>query len=358
MKRVLTVVGARPQFVKAAAVSRRFAESGLVEEILVHTGQHHDADMSAVFFEELALPAPSHHLGISGGGHGDMTGRMLQALEPVLSSERPDGVLVYGDTNSTLAGALAAAKLGIPVLHVEAGLRSYDRSMPEEINRRMVDHLSHVLFCPTPHSVANLAAEGIRDGVHHVGDVMLDAFMMFGPVAQDHSKILDQLRVEEKSFVLASCHRAGNVDNQTNLASILSALQQIAQNESVVFPLHPRTLDSLRRFGLNQLLAGITTTQPLGFLDMLRLERSARLIMTDSGGVQKEACFCSVPCITLRDETEWVETVESGWNTLAGHTTSGILSAYALVSSPSNPPPSVYGNGMATRRIEDVVVSL
>jgi len=355
MRRVLTVIGARPQFIKAAVVSRAFARGGAVQEVLVHTGQHHDPGMSDVFFEELDIPNPNHHLGIAGGGHGDMTGRMLQALEPVVKRERPDGVLVYGDTNSTLAGALVAAKLSLPVLHVEAGLRSRDRHMPEEINRRVVDHLSTTLFCPTARSVVNLAAEGIRAGVHEVGDVMLDSALMFGERARERSTVLHRLGLVARGYVLASCHRAGNVDEPQALRGILAALQQIASLEQVVLPLHPRTRENVRRFGLAHLLARLTVTEPLGFLDMVRLEQEARLIITDSGGVQKEAFFFRVPCITLRAETEWMETVHSGWNALAGNQQASILDAYARAVAPTGEPPRDFGDGDAASRIDRIV---
>lgn len=356
MRRVLTVIGARPQFIKAAVVSRAFARGGVVQEVLVHTGQHHDPGMSDVFFEELDIPRPHHHMGVAGGGHGDMTGRMLQALEPIVKKERPDGVLVYGDTNSTLAGALVAAKLSLPVLHVEAGLRSTDRYMPEEINRRLVDHLSTTLFCPTAGSVANLAAEGIRTGVHQVGDVMLDSALMFGERARERSTVLHRLGLVARDYVLASCHRASNVDEMEPLRGILGALQQIATREKIVLPLHPRTRENVRRFGLTHLLAQLTVTQPLGFLDMVRLEQEARLVITDSGGVQKEAFFFRVPCITLRSETEWMETVSSGWNVLAGNQQASILEAYTRAVAPAGEPPRDFGDGDAASRIARIVV--
>lgn len=358
MKHILTIVGARPQFIKAAAVSKCITEKGRVSEFLVHTGQHFDEDMSGIFFQELGLPQPDQCLGISGGGHGSMTGRMLQALEPVLVSEKPDGVLVYGDTNSTLAGALVAAKLNIPVLHVEAGMRSYNRSMPEEINRRMVDHLSQVLFCPTPQSVSNLSREGIREGVHQVGDVMLDTARMFGAVAQQRSRILETLGMKERAYVLASCHRASNVDHPDTLAAILTALQRITRKEPVLLPLHPRTRNKVDAFGLSSLIADVQVMEPLGFLDMLCLEQGARLILTDSGGVQKEAFFFQVPCITLRSETEWVETVESGWNTLAGNRENNIFAAYEQATTPPPVSFSAYGDGLAAHRIEHIIANL
>jgi UDP-GlcNAc3NAcA epimerase len=311
---VLTVVGARPQLIKAAAVSRALAGSAALKELLVHTGQHFDAGMSDVFFDELGIPAPAHHLGIHGGGHGDMTGRMLIALEQVMKAERPDCVLVYGDTNSTLAGAFAAAKLNIPVAHVEAGLRSFNRRMPEEINRIVADRLSDLLFCPTRTSVANLAAEGIAAGVHMVGDVMYDVTLHAAATALARSRILERLGLAPKSYALATVHRAENTDDPASLAAVLSYLRDQALERPVVLPLHPRTREAAGRQGLA--FDGIIVTEPLGFLDMHRLLANAAGVFTDSGGVQKEAYFHRVPCVTLRSETEWVETVDAGWNRL------------------------------------------
>ncbi len=311
---ILTVVGARPQLIKAAAVSRALAASAALKERLVHTGQHFDAGMSDVFFDELGIPAPAHHLGIHGGGHGDMTGRMLIALERVVAAERPDCVLVYGDTNSTLAGAFAAAKLNIPVAHVEAGLRSFNRRMPEEINRIAADRLSDLLFCPTRASVENLAAEGIAAGVHMVGDVMYDVTLHAGAAARAKSRILERLGLAPKGYALATVHRAENTDDPAALAAVLDYLRAQAHAQPVVLPLHPRTREAAQRQGLT--FDGIAVTEPLGFLDMHRLLANAAGVFTDSGGVQKEAYFHRVPCVTLRGETEWVETIEFGWNRL------------------------------------------
>lgn len=358
LKRIVSVVGARPQFVKAAVVSHAIERGARWEETLVHTGQHHDAQMSEIFFSQLGLRPAKHHLGIAGGPHGEMTGRMLQALEPVLQRESPHAVMVYGDTNSTLAGALAAAKLDMPVVHVEAGLRSHARSMPEEINRKLVDHLSSLLLCPTEQSVAQLAAEGIRSGVHLVGDVMLDAALHYGPVARQHSRIIPSLGLREKGYVLASCHRAGNVDDREHLGQIMQALAHIAQQEPVVLPLHPRTRARLEMFGLMALLDKLRVTPPLGYLDMLQLEQQARLVMTDSGGVQKEAYFFGVPCITLRGETEWPETTAAGWNTLAGHTLDVIVAAYHDARTPSSHSLALFGDGAAAQRIERLLETL
>jgi UDP-GlcNAc3NAcA epimerase len=311
--RILTVVGARPQFVKAAVMSRAIAASDGVSEILIHTGQHFDPGMSQVFFEELGLETPRINLGISGGGHGEMTGRMLAALERIIREEQPDVVLVPGDTTSTLAGALAAAKLHVPVVHLEAGLRSYNRRMPEEINRVLTDHLSALLLCPTETSVAHLRREGIVDGVRNVGDVMYDA-ALFAAAASRRSQILDRLGIAERSYAVATVHRAESTEDRETLGEILNFLRQQSQEFTVVFPVHPRTRKQIAAWQLD--LGSIITCDPLGYLDMHRLLRSAIVVLTDSGGLQKEAYFHRVPCVTLRSETEWVETIDGGWNRL------------------------------------------
>ncbi|WP_448207928.1 non-hydrolyzing UDP-N-acetylglucosamine 2-epimerase [Azospirillum sp. sgz302134] len=311
--RILTVVGARPQFVKASAVSRALAEAGAAET-LVHTGQHFDSGMSEVFFAELGLPEPHLNLGIHGGGHGAMTGRMLMALEEVIGREAPDWVLVYGDTNSTLAGVLAAVKLRVPVAHVEAGLRSFNRAMPEEINRIVADEFSRLLFCPTQAAVRNLAREGITAGVHHVGDVMLDVARQLAETARVSSTILERLGVEKGRFALATVHRAENTDDRERLREILAYLKARAQDDPVVLPLHPRTRQAVEEAGLS--LDGLMVIAPVGPLDMARLLDGCTVVLTDSGGLQKEAYFHEKPCVTLREETEWTETVEAGWNRL------------------------------------------
>jgi UDP-GlcNAc3NAcA epimerase len=313
--KLVTVLGARPQFIKAAPVARALGAHG-IEEVIVHTGQHYDELMSDVFFAEMALPAPRHELGIGGLPHGAMTGRMLEALESVLASEKPDWVLIYGDTNSTLAGALAAAKLHIPVGHVEAGLRSFNLRMPEEINRRVADHVSTLLFAPTAAAVENLRNEGITAGVERVGDVMYDAALQFAEVARRRSDVLARLALQPGGYALATVHRAENTDDPDRLANILAALSELARDVAVVLPLHPRTRKVLERTGFAA-PAALRLLDPVGFLDMLMLEQHARLIATDSGGVQKEAYFYGVPCVTLRDETEWVELVKHGANLLA-----------------------------------------
>ena len=353
--RIVTVVGARPQFIKAAALSRAIRNdyAGQIEEVLVHTGQHYDDNMSKVFFEELDIPHPKYNLEISDGKHGVMTGRMLEGVENVLLQEKPDWLLIYGDTNSTLAGALAAAKLHIPVAHVEAGLRSYNMRMPEEVNRILVDRVSSLLFCPTETAVNNLKTEGVSRGVHNVGDVMYDLALFYRNRARQNSTVLQTLGLTQGSFALATCHRAENTDDPQRLSSILFALAEIATHLPVVMPLHPRTRKLIGDSGLASLLAQLTVTDPLSFLDMVALEQSSRFILTDSGGVQKEAFFYGIPCITLRDETEWVETVDLGWNQLVGACTPSILSAANGIMQNSLKPVSAkpYGNGKAANDI-------
>ncbi|MGI9488063.1 MAG: non-hydrolyzing UDP-N-acetylglucosamine 2-epimerase [Geminicoccaceae bacterium] len=312
--RLVTVVGARPQFVKAAVVARALAKRDEIDHKLIHTGQHFDQRMSAQFFEELAIPEPDHNLSISGGHHGQMTGRMMEGIEQVLLEDRPDAVLVYGDTNSTLAGALAATKMHIPVYHVEAGLRSFNRRMPEEVNRVLTDHVSTLLFCPTTTSVDNLRAEGIEDGVRLIGDVMFDATIFAKGLARERSTIVDEAGLTDGAYVLLTLHRAENTDDSERLAALCRFIEKEAKGRPVVFPVHPRTRQAFARHGLKP--ADATMIEPVGYVDMHRLLAGAALVMTDSGGLQKEAYFHRVPCLTLRDETEWVETVEAGWNRL------------------------------------------
>lgn len=353
--KVVSIVGARPQFIKAAAVSRvvRKDYAGKIDEVIVHTGQHYDANMSKIFFEELDIPQPKYNLEISGGQHGAMTGRMLEAVEKVLLMEKPDWVLIYGDTNSTLAGALAAAKLHIPVAHVEAGLRSFNMRMPEEINRILSDRISTLLFCPTETAVRNLQAEGVRKGVHNVGDVMYDVALFYRDQARQGSNALSRLGLESQGFVLATCHRAENTDEPPRLDAILSALATISETMPVVLPLHPRTRKLIADYGLQGKLGGVQVVDPLPFLDMVALEQAARIILTDSGGVQKEAFFYKVPCLTLRDETEWVETVELGWNRLTGASYEGIVEATETMMRlpPTLVAATPYGNGRAANAI-------
>lgn len=347
--RVVTVVGARPQFIKAAPLSRALA--GKHEEILIHTGQHYDDNMSAVFFRELGVRAPDHFLGVGSGPHGAQTGAMLGAIERVLLETRPDKVVVFGDTNSTLAGALAAVKLSIPVAHVEAGLRSFRRTMPEEINRVMTDHVSSLLFVPAQSAADQLAREGITVGVHVVGDIMLDALNMFRPKAS--AEILDRIGVERGRYIAATVHRAENTDDEPRLRTILAGLARLEL--PVVMPLHPRTkarLDAMTKadasFALPQTLRIV---DPLGYLDSLALLGGAACVATDSGGVQKEAYFLGVPCVTLRDETEWIETIGTGWNVLAGADAEQIAVSVRRQLEPRGPRPALYGDGAAAEGI-------
>lgn len=349
--RIVTVIGARPQFIKAMPVSRALRAAGH-EEHLVHTGQHYDYGMSQVFFDELGIPAPDVNLAIGSGLHGAQTGAMLAGIEVVLAERRPDALLIYGDTNSTLAGALAAAKLGVPVAHVEAGLRSFNRAMPEEVNRVVADHLSTLLLCPSQTAMDNLAREGITGGVHLVGDVMADALAAAAERARDRSVILARLGVAEQGYLLATVHRAENTDDPARLRAILAAFDAI--EEPLIFPAHPRTRKLLARAGYAP-PAHVRLVEPVGYLDMVMLERGARLILTDSGGVQKEAYWLGVPCLTLRDETEWVETVASGWNSLVGADTRRIVAAARSFAPPAARPPLYGGDGRAAGRVVGVM---
>lgn len=361
--RVLTIVGARPQFIKAAALSRaiRALAPGAIEEQILHTGQHFDANMSQVFFDEMEIPKPAHHLGISGGTHGAMTGRMLEGIEKVMLSEKPDWVLIYGDTNSTLAGALAAAKLHIPVAHVEAGLRSFNMRMPEEVNRILADRVSTLLLCPTESAVKNLAAEGTTRGVHNTGDVMYDVALHYRAQAKRESRLLESLGLAGQPFVLATCHRAENTDDPARLGAIVGALGDVARQMPVVLPLHPRTRKFIDAQGLRAPLGGVRLVEPLSFLDMVALEQAARLILTDSGGVQKEAFFYCVPCLTMRDETEWVETTRGEANVLVGADRGAILERFArLVAGDWKPDFSAkpYGDGRAAAAILEKLLAV
>jgi UDP-N-acetylglucosamine 2-epimerase (non-hydrolysing) len=313
--KIVTVVGARPQFVKCAAVSREIRKDHT--EILVHTGQHYDPEMSDIFFEELNIPKPDYHLGVGSATHGKQTGQILEKLEGVLLKEKPDLVIVYGDTNSTLAGALAAAKLHIPVAHVEAGLRSFDRTMPEEINRIVTDHIADLLFCPTQNAVDLLAKEGITKGVHFVGDVMADVLAFNKELADKKSKVIEDLGLIPRQYCVATIHRPVNTDSREALSSIIRAFGKAVM--PIVFPVHPRTRKYLKEYGLiDNLPENVILTEPLGYLDMIQLLSQAKKILTDSGGIQKEAYILGVPCITLRENTEWVETLHDGWNVLVG----------------------------------------
>lgn len=353
--KILTIVGARPQFIKASAVSAALQQAGL-EEVLVHTGQHYDANLSQVFFHELGIPRPRHHLGVGSGTHGHQTGQMLAAIEDVMLAEKPHWVLVYGDTNSTLAGALAAVKLHVPVGHVEAGLRSFNRRMPEEVNRVLTDHAADLLFVPTRAGVENLAKEGITGRkVALVGDVMYDACRRHLPDARHR----DPVPGIPGDYVLATLHRAENTDDPRRLRTLLESLAEMAEEIAVVLPMHPRTRRAAEQAGLDRLREKLRVIEPVGYLDMLALEQRAKLIATDSGGVQKEAFFCRVPCVTLRDETEWVELIELGWNRLAPpvdrQAVVNQLRA-AMAGGPGRQPPNdLYGGGHAAQRIAELL---
>ncbi len=359
--KLLDIVGARPQFIKVGPILRavdthnREHPQRAIQEILVHTGQHYDREMSQVFFEELGLKEPDYHLGVGSGTHAYQTGEMLKRIEEVLVKEKPDLVMVYGDTNSTLAGALAAAKRHIPVAHVEAGLRSFNKKMPEEINRVLTDHISDLLFCPTKTAVENLKREGITQGVHLVGDVMYDSVLYNVQLAEKRSRILEHLRLRPKGYALATVHRAENTDTPERLRSIFQALETIAADGlPVVVPVHPRTRKQLSTLNLS--LKHVQMIEPVSYLEMLLLEKSATIILTDSGGVQKEAFFFRVPCVTLRDETEWIETVEAGWNMLAGCDPQRIVEAVRTTRPTPKSSVAPYGDGHAAERMVEWIL--
>ncbi len=351
--RVLTLVGNRPQFVKAAAVSRLLRARH--DEVLVHSGQHYDDELSAVFFRELSLPSPERQLGIGSGSDEQQVAGMMQAFEPVLGEVRPDLVLVYGDTNTTLAGALSCGRLGVPLAHVESGMRSWDWSMPEERNRVLTDHLSDLRLCSTDAAVANLAGEGIADGVELVGDVMADVTLLMAPVAERESGALARYEVERARYVLVTAHRAGNVDDPEALERLVDVL--LALPLPALFPVHPRTrarLEAARLLGRLEQASGLTLLPPLGYLDFLELLRHARAVLTDSGGVQKEAYLLETPCITLRETTEWTETVDLGWNRLTGLDRDRVLAALARLERPAQHP-VLYGGGQAGEAVVEAI---
>jgi UDP-N-acetylglucosamine 2-epimerase len=352
---VVAIVGARPQFIKAAPVSRALREAGH-QEFLLHTGQHYDYEMSRVFFGELGIQEPNINLEVGSGLHGRQTGEMLLRIEEVLLEQKPDCVLVYGDTNSTLAGALAACKLRICLSHVEAGLRSFNREMPEEHNRVLTDHISDMLLCPTKRAVVNLEREGITRNVHLVGDVMYDSVLHNLKLAEKRSQILEKLALKQKDYVLATVHRAENTENTEKLKSIFQTLEKIALNGlSVIVPLHPRTRNKLDSLRLP--LSNLQLIKPVSYLEMLLLQKQAKVIVTDSGGMQKEAYWLRIPCVTLRDETEWAETVESGWNMLVGSESNRILKA-VNDPHPGSSFEDVYGDGKAAERIVHLISSI
>lgn len=354
--KVATIVGARPQFIKAAAVSRAIADQPSMREILIHTGQHFDDNMSEVFFRDLEIRKPDHHLGVGGGTHGQNTGRMIEAVEQVLIQEKPGWVLVYGDTDSTLAGTLAAVKLHIPVAHVEAGLRSFNRRMPEEINRVLTDHAASLLFAPTAAAVKNLAAEGIRGPrVQQVGDVMYDATLFF----RDRARKPDQVGLEkEEPFLLCTIHRAENTDDPRRLAAIVRLINQVASRTRVILPLHPRTAQALRALATKPFSEDVTVTAPLGYLETAWLMSHCRMLITDSGGMQKEAYFHGKPCVTLREETEWVELVEIGANRVVPPLAENAFElAEKALSVKINGGLSLYGKGRASTLIASALLS-
>jgi UDP-GlcNAc3NAcA epimerase len=352
-RRVLTVVGNRPQFIKAASVSAHLRERA--QEVLVHTGQHYDPELSDVFFEQLEVPAPDRELGVGSGSHAEQTAAILTQLEPVAAELEPDALLVYGDTNSTLGGALVAAKSSVPLVHVEAGMRSGNRAMPEEINRLVVDSLGGLLLCSTETALQNLREEGRGQQAVVVGDVMADVALSFGPIAEARSDVLERLGLEPRGFSVATAHRPGNVDDPERLALLIEVLTQIAEAAPTIFPIHPRTRARLGESGALDSLQdrGITAVEPLGYLDMTRLVRAARVVATDSGGLQKEAFLASVPCLTMREETEWVETVESGWNRLVGLRPDAVEAALRELPAPgeTSPAAELYGGGKAGERV-------
>lgn len=351
--KLISIIGARPQFIKCAPLSRKLRRSH--EEILVHTGQHYDQKMSEIFFKELSIPEPDYNLGIGSASHGEQTGKMLAEIEKLLIKEEPDMVLVYGDTNSTIAGSLAASKLHIPVSHVEAGLRSFDKIMPEEINRILTDHVSDLLFCPTGTAVKNLKDEGITEGVYNVGDVMMDALQYNMKIAEEISDILEDFDLLPEGYIVATVHRASNTDSIENLSSIVKAFCSV--DENIVFPVHPRTEKYLLQYGLwDKLREHVKVISPVGYLDMLKLMAHSRKILTDSGGMQKEAYMLGKPCVTMRDNTEWVETVDDGWNVLVGADYGKIIDAIESFEG-AKALGNSFGDGDATERICEILKS-
>ena len=353
MKKIITVVGARPQFIKAATLSRQFTLKG-IEELIIHTGQHFDANMSDVFFDEMEIPKPAYQLDIHGLTHGAMTGRMMEGIEGILLKEKPDGLLVYGDTNSTLAGALAASKLHIPVIHVEAGLRSYNMEMPEEINRILTDRISTILFCPTDTAIQNLKREGFENMPIKIiknGDVMQDAAMYYAAKAEQKSDVIRKTGL--KRFVLATIHRQENTDSPTNLKSIIEGLNEINRQVPVVVPIHPRTRKILSQLNI---IPEFKLIDPVGYFDMIMLLKTCELVITDSGGVQKEAFFFGKHCITLREQTEWVELIDKGYNLLAGSDSFKLKAAFEFFKTKqSDFTVDLYGKGLASAFAADEI---
>tara|TARA_B110000483_G_C18172778_1_gene533870 strand:+ start:741 stop:1850 length:1110 start_codon:yes stop_codon:yes gene_type:complete len=362
--KLLTILGARPQFIKAAAISRAIVDKNIsnnlsIKEIIVHTGQHYDPKMSEIFFQQLGIPSPDYNLKISNLSHGSMTGRMIEGVEELLAKHLPDCVLLYGDTNSTLAGAIAASKMHIPIAHIEAGLRSNNLAMPEEVNRILTDRVSNLLYCPTASAIKNLVDEGYpfklansrQQIIENTGDVMLDVIRHFSPEFKKN-KILESLDLKNEDYALCTIHRAENVDTIENLNNILKALKYISSSCQVVLPIHPRTKNKLATSIDSSLFESLLIIDPLSYFEMQALSMNAKVILTDSGGLQKEAYFHQVPCITLREETEWVETVQSGWNILAGSSKDNILNTFAAITKPDQSE-SLYGTGYASNQIID-----
>jgi UDP-GlcNAc3NAcA epimerase len=353
--KIITVVGARPQFIKAAVVSRSLREQKSFHETIIHTGQHYHANMSNIFFDELDIPQPDYNLNIGGGTHGQNTGRMIEAIETVLIKEKPDGLLVYGDTDSTLAAVLAAVKIYIPIMHVEAGLRSFNKLMPEEINRILTDHASDLLFAPTNAAVRNLANEGIvGEKVVNIGDVMFDAAIFYSKKANNSSDVLTKQQLTPKSYVLATIHRQENTDDFNKLSNIISGFSK--SDLPIIMPIHPRTRKRLDEFHI-EIPGLLNLIEPLGYLDMVMLEMNAALIVTDSGGVQKEAYFHKIPCVTLREETEWVELVDSGWNRLVGDNPKLIEAALNTIQPAVTKWIPFYGDGCASNLIATTILT-
>lgn len=358
--KICTIIGARPQFIKAAVVSAKIAEynskseirNPKFHEVIIHTGQHYDREMSEIFFQELGIPREKYNLQVGSGSHGRQTGRMIEAIEKVLDNEKPDWTLVYGDTNSTLAGALAAVKLHIPVAHIEAGMRSFNRRMPEEINRVVADHVCEINFCSTQTALENLRKEGLENTSVLVGDVMYDGSLKFEKIAEKHYNPLAKFKLQKKEYILMSCHRAENTDDCPRLSQIVEAINKISDEISVLYPVHPRTGKYLKKYKLS-FSKEVILIPPVSYLEMLILEKNAKIILTDSGGVQKEAFFYNVPCVTMRDETEWLETVELGWNVISGADQEKILSSVANFTKDTPKPTNIkpYGNGDAADKI-------
>ncbi|RAJ10523.1 UDP-GlcNAc3NAcA epimerase [Chitinophaga skermanii] len=351
--KILTVIGARPQFVKAAAVSRKIKEQSTLSEIIVHTGQHYDENMSEVFFREMDIPKPNFNLQINNSSHGAMTGKMIEGLEEIMLREKPDTILIYGDTNSTLAGAIAASKIHIPIAHVEAGLRSFNMRMPEEVNRILADRLSSYLFCPTQQAISNLKNEGydnIPSKIIFSGDVMFDAALYYTDKSKETSKILSRLNIAAGEFILTTIHRAENTDSIENLQSIFKALRILAKDSTIVLPLHPRTSKFIQNHQIDT--SNIIIIEPVGYFDMLQLIQNAHLVITDSGGLQKEAYFFQKPCITTREQTEWVELVDNGYNILTGADADKIIAGYNTMKGKSiSLDKNLYGQGNAAEGI-------